>query len=118
MTTWVSRFDKHFDESIHRNSDHCHLISKEEYVKERRRDDLERILKWYQNGYAPKTIKTFRQYVRFRRMKNLKGNTTWCFTCMSLFKPTKTTEQIYKEYLKSLEVEKAEKAKTHYNQFN
>ena len=117
---FIDRFGKEWKaaEQYAKESMHRHIISKAEAAKERRRDDLERLLKWYRNGDAPKTITTFRQYVRFRRMKNLKGQSTWCFTCISLFNPSKTTEQIYNEYLKSLEVEKAEKAKTHYKQFN
>ena len=115
---FISRADEHFDESIHRNPDHCHIISKAEAAKERRRSEIERLLKWYNTGNYPKTIKSFRQYVRFYRLLNLRGFRNQCFNCMTLFQPTKTAEQIYDDYLKSLDVEKAERAKTHYRQFN
>ena len=115
---FVSRADKHFDEAIDRNPDHCHIISKAEQEKENRRSEIERLLKWYNTGNYPKSIKTFRQYVRFYRLLNLRGFRNQCFNCTILFQPTKTTEQIYDDYLKLLKIDEAERAKTHYRQFN
>jgi hypothetical protein len=113
---FISRADKHFDESIHRNPDHCHIISKAEAEKERRRSEIERLLRWYNTRNLPKSIKTFRQYVRFYRLKNLRGFRNQCFNCMALFQPSKTTEQIYDEYLKMIKLHEAERSKTHYRQ--
>jgi len=93
---------------------HCHIISKAEQEKENRRSEIERLLKWYKDGGLPKSIKSFRQYVRFYRLQNLRGFKNQCFNCMNLFQPTKTTEQIYDEYLKLLKSDEAERAKTHY----
>jgi len=113
---FISRADKHFDESIHRNPDHCHIISKAEQEKENRRSEIERLSKWYNTGNFPKSIKSFRQYVRFYRMQNLRGFKNQCFNCITLFQPSKTTEQIYDEYLKLLKSDESERAKTHYRQ--